>query len=200
MVLVGCRHPRAVPLAFRVSAQFDGLAHMSVPTCPASPPCTDGLRVRVDPGWSACPPTRPSGHTLGISMRTANGDSRGDTRHPLPETFTQLKPTHPVKRPLVVSNDVVSSHPTDLRVQQTIKSRCACTQAPQRGQEWSQVVSSFPPRPVVLVTSSSPRSRPPSASPVAWSTVGAPSVLPGSLLLSMFRSLGVELTFPSGRC
>ncbi len=36
VVLVGCRHPRAVPLAFRVSAQFDGLAHMSVPTCPAS--------------------------------------------------------------------------------------------------------------------------------------------------------------------
>ena len=36
VVLVGCRHPRAVPLAFRVSAQFDGLAHMSVPTWQAS--------------------------------------------------------------------------------------------------------------------------------------------------------------------
>ncbi len=35
MVLVGCRHPRAVPLAFRVSAQFDGLAHMSYPPSPA---------------------------------------------------------------------------------------------------------------------------------------------------------------------
>jgi hypothetical protein len=35
-VLVGCRHPRAVPLAFRVSAQFDGLAHLPVPTCSAS--------------------------------------------------------------------------------------------------------------------------------------------------------------------
>ena len=38
VVSVGCRHPRTVPLAFRVSAQFDGLALMSVPTWLASPP------------------------------------------------------------------------------------------------------------------------------------------------------------------
>ena len=41
------------------------------------PSCTDGLRVRVDPGWSACPPTRPTGHTLGITMRTEEKGQRG---------------------------------------------------------------------------------------------------------------------------
>jgi hypothetical protein len=32
--------------------------------------CTDGLRVRIDSGCAAFPPTRPAGHTLGISMQT----------------------------------------------------------------------------------------------------------------------------------
>ena len=128
MVLVGCRHPRAVPLAFRVSAQFDGLAHMSVPTCPASPPCTDGLRVRVDPGWVACPPTRPTGHTLGIPCGQRNRDSRGDTRHPRPEIFTPLHP-HPPLGPVKVnkSGSVLISRRTGLlRMQQTITLFCAC--------------------------------------------------------------------------
>ncbi len=100
LVLAGCRHPRAVPLACRVSARFYGLAHMSVPTCPASPPCTDGPRVRVAPGWVACPPTRPTGHTLGIPCGERNRESRGDTRHPRPGTSTPLHTNpSPLKRP-----------------------------------------------------------------------------------------------------
>ncbi len=62
-VALGMSPLSGTPLAFRVSAQFDGLAHLSVPTCPASPPA-EGLRVRVEPGWVACPPTRPTGHIL----------------------------------------------------------------------------------------------------------------------------------------
>ena len=48
MVPVGCRHPRAVPLAFRVSAQFDGLAHMS-PLVPIK------IRVRISSVVISCP-------------------------------------------------------------------------------------------------------------------------------------------------
>jgi hypothetical protein len=101
MLLMGCRNPTAVQLAFtavpfnRAHTVPFNRAHMTVwpmslPTCTASSQCTDGLRVRVDPGWSACPLTRPSGHTLGITMWIANRDSRGDIRRPRPETFTPL--------------------------------------------------------------------------------------------------------------
>ena len=47
MVSVGCRHPRTVPLAFRVSAQFDGLALMSVPTCHRRPRAWWGDTTRL---------------------------------------------------------------------------------------------------------------------------------------------------------
>jgi hypothetical protein len=47
-----------IPLAFRISAQFLGLAFMSVPTSSVSPKHewapTDGLRLCVDPCWSVC--------------------------------------------------------------------------------------------------------------------------------------------------
>ena len=84
LVLSGCRHPRAVPLAFGDSAQFNGLAQYCrgqrcqrrlpgrcvasarVPGSPTAHPATTataGLGMRVDPDWSACPPTRPAEHT-----------------------------------------------------------------------------------------------------------------------------------------
>jgi hypothetical protein len=81
LVLRGCRHPRAVPLAFGDSAQFVDLAQFAVVsgvnavsqvdagrqpgslTAHHAATATAGLGVRVGPAWSACPPTRPDEHT-----------------------------------------------------------------------------------------------------------------------------------------
>ena len=101
MVLVGCRHPRAVPLAFRVSAQFDGLAHMSVPTCPASSHMhgrTKGAcRSRLG-GLPAHAANRahPRHHYADRGKGTAGGISAVPVQRPSPHCV----PAQPVKRPL----------------------------------------------------------------------------------------------------
>jgi hypothetical protein len=93
--------------------------------------CTDGLRVRVDPGWVFCPPTQPAGHTLGITMQTEEKGQR--VAYPLSpsrDLHPAARPLHPVKRPLKVKElgiVVISGVPRYLRTQQAIKLLRACT-------------------------------------------------------------------------
>jgi hypothetical protein len=97
---VGCRHPEALPLAFRVSAQFDGLAHMSMPTYPTSSHMRRRTKGACRSWLIGRPPTRPARHTLGILMRTAKRDSGGDIRCPRSRDLHPIHPHHPVKSPL----------------------------------------------------------------------------------------------------
>ena len=99
MVSVGCRHPRTVPLAFRVSAQFDGLALVSVPTWQASPP-----------SWALWRPTNSTQlhrRTRGacrprLGSLPAHTASRAHPRHPnpLPLSRPRCGPALPVSHPL----------------------------------------------------------------------------------------------------
>ncbi len=54
------------------------------------------VRGSVDPCSVACPPTRPAGHILGISMRTVEKGQQENTRHSRPEAFTSLHLTQPL--------------------------------------------------------------------------------------------------------
>jgi hypothetical protein len=125
MVLVGCRHHRAVPLAFKVSAQFEGLAHMSVPTCPMSPQGTCRPLLGDLPTHVASR-AHPQNHYADRGIGTAGGAPAIPVRRSSPRCI----PTPPRKTPVKVrvSTVVMSGLPRNLCSQHTfLQQDRACT-------------------------------------------------------------------------
>ncbi len=126
---MGCRHPRAVPLAFRVSAQFDGLAHMSVLTCSASSHMHRRTKGACRSWLIGLPAHAASqAHPRHHHADSEKGQLGGHPPSPSRDLQHAARP-HPVKHPLKLelSIVVISGLPRYLRTRQALKLCCACT-------------------------------------------------------------------------